>query len=88
MHQGGKCRVGAQIGQHSAHIDLGSGNGAVDAFTGQQNQAFDIALQAQVQQGCPTLRVVGQIDKQIKGSGQVAGIHLRVHGQHCTPTPS
>ena len=73
--QVGQQRVGAQVGQHGAHIVGSPGNGAVDALLGQQNQALDLALLTQGQQRRLARLKIGQGDELVKGGGKKGGGH-------------
>ncbi|MNV70646.1 hypothetical protein D3C71_1636250 [compost metagenome] len=53
------------------HVTGQASNGAVDAFVGEQQQAFDLAGVAQVLQRLLPVRELWQIDELVKRGGKV-----------------
>ena len=73
MLQIGQARVAPQVSQHGVHTRCWSGNGAVDAFRSQQNQALDFIGLANRQQGGFQVSEVRQFHKFVKRGGQKIG---------------
>ena len=71
MLQIGQQWVRTQVSQDGMDIVRHACNRAVDAFTGQQNHAFDLAAFTKRQQGRLALGVVWQVNKLVKSGGQI-----------------
>ena len=66
-----QARIALEPGQHRMHVIGQASNGAIDAFVGEQQQAFDLAGVAQLLQGLLPVRELWQIDELVKRGGKV-----------------
>jgi hypothetical protein len=69
-----QARIAAQIRQHGAHAGFGPGDGAVDAFGGQQQRALDVVGLALREQRRLQRGKVGQLNKLVEGGGRNWGM--------------
>ena len=83
--QRGQPGVGPQVREYCAHTGLGPGDGAVDAFAGQQQRALDGVGLAAGQQRLAQGFVVRQVDELVEGGGEVA--RGRFHGRNYPLAP-